>query len=222
MTLMKTALAGLAMLLMTGCASRAQIDVPVVQPVQTQAYEHKAFFPDIYYSQPEANLFSGAAQQAMQPLGNVRLSHVCSPAMTNFDQLLREQLPSTSSITHDARAGDYRLQVEIMAHENRGPVYLDYLMAINLPMNLLTFGIANEDFDIIADFNVEYRLYDKDEKLLFSKDYTVRDSVPHQAGNFDIGNRIFLPAQNMMTKYLLLTMNDFFNNASRPLPATGT
>ncbi|WP_024952655.1 hypothetical protein [Cobetia crustatorum] len=120
------------------------------------------------------------------------------------------------------RAGDYRLQVEILAHENRGPVYLDYLMAINLPKNLLTFGIANEDFDIIADFNVEYRLYDKNERLLFSKDYAVKDSVPHQAGNFDFGNRIFLPAQNMMKKYLLLTMNDFFHHASRPLLAAGS
>ncbi|MGS0466337.1 hypothetical protein ACU8V3_03525 [Cobetia marina] len=47
-------------------------------------------------------------------------------------------------------------------------------MAKNLPMNLLTFGIANEDFDVIADFEVVYCLYDKDEQLLYRKDYTVK------------------------------------------------
>ena len=222
MPLMKLATAGIALMVMVGCVSRAQIDVPKVTPVEAQAYQHKVFYSDVYYSQPQANLFSGAAQQAMQPLGNIKLSRICSPAMTHFNQLLREQLPASSRITHDARASDYRLQVEIQAHENRGPVYLDYLIAQNLTKNLLTFGVANEDFDIIADFDVQYRLYDKNEQLLFSKDYAVQDSVSHQAGNFDFGDRIFLPAQNMMKKYLLLTMNDFFVNASRPSPELAT
>lgn len=216
MTMLKFATAGLALLVMAGCASRAEIDMPIIQPVQSLAYEHKTFYPDIYYCQPQANLFSGAATQAMRPLGSAKLPRASSPPMKNFDLLLREQLPSTSMITHDVREKDYRLKVEIQAHENRGPVYLDYLMAKNLPMNLLTFGIANEDFDVIADFEVVYSLYDKDDQLLYRKDYTVKDSVPHQTGNFDLGDRMLMPARDMMKKYLQLTMNDFFIQASQP------
>ena len=105
------------------------------------------------------------------------------------------------------------MRVELVSHHKQGPAYADYEAGKSFGKGLLTLGFASAEYDIIADFEATYALYYQD-KAVFSKKYSVKDQVDHERGDFESFNSLNDYVGQMLEKHLILTLNNFFLQAS--------
>lgn len=202
----------IAVVLISGCATHAQIDMPVVTEVMSPAFENKTFSSEVLYSQPEPGIFSGGEQQELKPISEQTLSVASASVLKKLPTLIQQQLPKSSKLLMDKNT-DFGLKVELVAHDKKGPAYADHEFAKSFGKNLLTLGFASSEYDIVADFDVKYVLTQKGSEV-FSKSYKVDESVDHEKGDFDSFNTLKEFTSQMLEKHLTLTLNDFLLNAS--------
>ncbi|WP_458526834.1 hypothetical protein [Onishia taeanensis] len=215
MKLIKSSIAITGLVVLSGCASHAQIDMPVVSQVHTPVLEGKTLAYDIYYSQPTPGLFNAGKQQALAPLEEAELSIASAATLKNLPDYIYEQLPSSVSRGEPGNS-DYRVHVELTAHDKKGPVFADFQLAETVGKGFLTLGLAPSEYQIIADFEARYELHAKD-ILIYAEDYTVKDDVDHERGDFETYNSVNDPAGQLLKKHLILTLNDFFSDAAEEL-----
>lgn len=200
---------------LTGCATPAQISMPTVQKVVHTAYENKTIKYDVLYSQPKPGMLSGGEQQPMQPIENAELSVASAKTLTNIRQYIQDQLPNSSKLLKKGES-DLDLVIRMKAFHKKGPAYADFEGMKSFGKSLLTFGLASNEYDIIADFEVTYDLT-KNGQILFSKDYKVKESVDHERGKLDGFNELNVYAAELLEKHLIITLNDFFGEAANKL-----
>ena len=198
-----------------GCATHAKIDTPSVTEVRHPIYENKSFHADVYYSQPEPGIFNGHKQQPLVPLKDAQLSVASAVTMKKFSSLVEAQLPPTASIKAKDLS-DYVLRVELVCEDKKGPVYADHEFIKNIGKSFLTLGLGSSEYNIIADFSIKYEVIKGDTEL-FSKVYTVNESVDHERGKFESYSSVNDYPSVLLEKHLLLTLNDFFIEAAGPL-----
>jgi hypothetical protein len=201
--------------IISGCASHAQINMPVVTEVISPAFENKTFSSEVLYSQPEPGIFSGGKQQELKSIGEQRLSVASASVLKKLPTLIQQQLPKSSKLLTQ-KGTDFDLTVEMIAHDKKGPAYADHEFLKSLGKNLLTLGFASSEYDIIADFDVKYVLTQKGSEV-FTKSYKVKESVDHEKGDFDSFNTLKEFTSQLLEKHLTLTLNDFFVAASSRL-----
>lgn len=200
---------------LTGCATPAQISMPVVQKVSHEVFVDKRFTYDLLYSQPEPGVFSSGEQQAMQPIEQAKLSVASAKALHNVKRFIEEQLPASSTVVQEG-SGDFDLMIKLKAKHKKGPAYADFEAAKSFGKSLLTMGFGSSEYDIVADFEVTYELQ-RQGRTLFTKHYVVEDSVDHQRGKLDGFEVLNVYAAEMLEKHMMLTLNDFFKSASQKL-----
>lgn len=208
---MKKIILLLGTLVLAGCATHADIKMPVVTQVHNSAYENKSMSYDILYSQPKPGIFSGGEQLPLKPLNEAELSVASVATLQKLPDYIFKQLPSTVKRIDSGNA-DYKLKVELVAHDKHGPTYADYEAAKSFGKNLITMGLASAEYNIVADFDAKYVLYKQGEEF-FSKEYKVKDQIDHERGDLESFNTLNDYAGQMLEKHLILTLNNFFSEA---------
>lgn len=205
---MKKYFALLLFVFLSGCATHADITVPALQQVPSDAWRDKSFTYKILYSQPRPGLGSGTETQPLGPFEQVELSVTSAATLKKLPDYIAAQIPS-SRVSRDG-AADYTLVVEIRARHKRGPAYSDYEAGKSVAKNLLSLGFAASEYIIVADFEATYRLQATSGETVASKHYDVKDAVKHQRGDFESLNSLNDYAGQMLEKHLVVTLNDFF------------
>ncbi|MGB5446125.1 MAG: hypothetical protein WBM99_11530 [Psychromonas sp.] len=208
---MKKVLILLGAVVLTGCATHADIKMPAVTKVHNPVYENKTLNYEILYSQPKPGVFTGGEQLALAPLEKAELSVASASTLKELPKFIFEQLPV--SVKHLVNSADLTLKLELTAHDKKGPAYADHEFTKSLGKNLLTLGLASEEYNIVADFDVKYSLI-QDNKEIYSKEFKVRDEVDHERGDFDSFNTLNEFTSQILEKHLILTLHDFFTEAA--------
>ncbi|WP_160060966.1 hypothetical protein [Psychromonas sp. L1A2] len=208
---MKKIILLLMMSVLAGCATHAEIKMPVTTKVHDAAYENKSLNYEILYSQPKPGVFSGGEQLPLVPLEKAELSIASASTLKELPKLIFEQLPV--SVKYLANNPDLILKLEITAHDKHGPAYADYEFAKSFGKNLLTLGFASSEYNIVADFDAKYILEQKGE-VIFTQDFRVRDEVDHEKGDFDSFNSLNEYTSQILEKHLILTLHEFFKVAA--------
>lgn len=201
----------LAIVTVTGCATHANIEMPIVMQVHNQVYEDKSMSFEILYSQPEPGIFTGGEQQKLMPITQARLSVASAATLKQLPNYIFQQLPS-SVVRVDSGDGDLKLVIELYAHHKKGPAYADYEFAKSFGKSLLTLGLGSSEYNIVADFEITYTLYQK-EKEIFKKTYRIEESVDHERGKFESHNAVYDFTGQILKKHLILSLNNFFNES---------
>lgn len=212
---MKRILFLLLIVVFCGCATHAVIETPAVTKVYSKAFENKSIGYEILYSQPEPGILSEGKQMPLVPIEQAKLSVGSAKTLRKLPDYIYQQLPSAVKCADHSNC-DYKLLVEMVAHNKRGPAYSDYEAGKSFAKGMATFGFASSEFDIIADFDVKYILL-KEGKDVFKKDYKVKESVDHQKGKFDSFNSLDEYTSQLFEKHLMLTLNNFFKEAEKAL-----
>jgi hypothetical protein len=186
--------------------------MPAVTQVYNNAFTNKTFGYEILYSQPKPGIFSGGDKMPLLPLEKSEMSIASAATLKNLPDYIYKQLPS-SVIRDQSGNGDFKLIVELTAYNKKGPAYSDYEFGKSFGKNLLTFGLASSEYNIVANFNAKYRLISSG-KEIFSKNYKVNESVDHERGDFDSFNTLNDYSGQLLEKHLILTLNDFFKEAA--------
>jgi hypothetical protein len=197
--------------LLTGCATHANIEMPAVSKVYDEVYENKSISHRILYSQPKPGIFTGEEQMPMVPLEEAQLSVASAATLRDLSDYIYEQLPSTVSRAAPGK-GDYELVVELTARDKKGPAYADYEFGKSLAKGLVTLGFGSAEYDLIADFDVVYSLQSGG-NTLHEKSYTVYESVDHERGDFESFNSLNDYTGQLLEKHLITTLNEFFQEA---------
>ncbi|MGI2028918.1 hypothetical protein [Endozoicomonas acroporae] len=203
----------LSVMFLSGCAQHASIEMPYVESVKSEVWTNKTFDYDIFYSQPKPGVFSGGEQLPLKPIEEAELSVASSATLRNFSDYLVKQLPSGIQLSKDG-AFDYKLVVEMEAHDKKGPSYADYQAGESFAKGMLSLGFAASEYEIIADFNVTYKLVKSDGSLILEKKYDVNDSVPHERGDFESFNSLNDYSGQLLEKHMMITLNDFIKKAA--------
>lgn len=197
---------------LAGCASHANITMPGVTAVESEMYADKSMSYEIMYSQLEPGMFRRAQQQELKPLEEAQLSVASSTILANIGDIIEGQLPRSTTVSKIGNT-DFNLVIELIAYDKKGPAYPDYGYAKNFGTSMLTMGLGANSYNLVADFNVTYRLLEGD-KVVFEKDYRVEDTVAHKAGRTESVRMVYDYSARLMEKHLMLTMNEFFKSAS--------
>mgnify|MGYP001475668078 CR=1 FL=1 len=79
----------------------------------------------------------------------------------------------------------------------------------------MTLGLASNEQEIVANFEVTYTVFDLNGSELISKTYKVNDSVEHEKSDFEIadinGKRL---TGELFKKHITLTLNEFVKEIS--------
>ena len=204
----------LMVLVITGCATHAQIDMPGVQEVHNEALNNKSLSYEIMYSQPEPGMFNAHKQLPMKPLKDSKLSIASAATLKKLPDYIFDQLPSNVKRGEQGQA-DYNLLVEITANHKRGPAYSDYEAIKSFGKSFITLGFGSSEYDIIADYNVQYSLLRNDGTKVYSKRYTVKDRADHERGALENFNSLNDYAGKLLEKHLIITLNNFFNESGK-------
>lgn len=210
---MKKLIALSATVVITGCATHAQITVPPVAKVYSQTFENKTFGHEILYSQPKPGVFSGGEQQPLLPLEKAELSVASAATLRRLPQYIYDQLPATAKRAASPADADYVLHVELTAHDKKGPAFADYQAGKTAALKFVSLGMASNNYAIVADFDAKYTLLQQGQ-VVTEKSYKVKDSVDHQRGNFEGFNSLNDYTDQMLQKHLIMTLNDFFKAAT--------
>ncbi len=206
----------LTVALAAGCASRAEISMPALDPVYDPAYANRSISYDIYYAQPTPGMFGGGGEkQPLKPIADTQMSIASVQTMRKMPQYIKDQLPPSASLANIGQS-DFHLRIEMTAYNKRGPAYADYEAAKSLGKNLLTLGLASSEYDIIADFKVRYILM-RGSQQVHSQEFRVQDSVDHERGDFDSVASVRGYASLLLEKHLSITLNRFFQTASNAM-----
>ena len=211
---MKKIMILLMVMVITGCATHAEIEMPGVSEVYNEAFDNKTLSYQIMYSQPEPGMFNANKQMPMKPLKESKLSVASSATLRKMPEYIFEQLP-TNVKRGEVGFSDYNLLIELTAKHKKGPAYADYEAMKSFGKSFLTLGLGSAEYDIIADFNVQYSLIKKDGTKIYSKKYTVNDRVDHERGKLESFNAVNDYSGKMLEKHLVMTLNDFFNETKK-------
>lgn len=199
------------LLVLTGCATHANIKMPMVSEVRDSRYENKSLSYEIYYSQPKPGIFTGGEQLPLVPLNQAELSVASSRVLRVFPAIIFQQLPSTVKRV-DAGNGDFNLRIELVARHKHGPVYADYEVTKSLGKSLVTLGLGSSEYNIVADFNANYIL-SKSGAEVFSKEFAINEQVDHERAQFESYGTLTEFKGQLLEKHLILSTNDFFTEA---------
>ena len=166
----------------------------------------------MFYSQLEPGLFNGNTQQDLKPIEEAELSVASAATLQNLTQIIERQLPASATIV-DSANNDMKLMVELVAFSKAGPTYADFEFAKNFGKSMLTLGMGSSEYNILADFNVTYRLSDESGKII-EKSYRIEDVVDHERGKFESMQSVHDYAAQLLEKHLIISLNDFFLQAS--------
>lgn len=201
--------------LLTGCATHAQIKTPEVSQVNNSSFNNKSMSYEIMYSQPKPGAFSGGEQMPLVPFRQAEFSVSSASTLKRLPSLLIEQFPSSVTKAPVGK-GDLKLIVELTARDKKGPVFADFEFGKSLLKNLFTLGLASSEYDIIADFDVNYRLFSGDDEI-FSKLYKINENVDHEKGDFESISSLDKYVVKLLEKHVILTLNNFFNESSKKI-----
>lgn len=157
-------------------------------------------------------MFTGGEQMPFVPLDEASFSVASAATLKKLPDYIFQQLPASVKKVEDGK-GDLKLVVELTAYDKKGPTYSEYRAGKSFAKNLVTLGFAPSDYNIVANFDVKYGLYTNTDKA-FSKSYKASEIVAHQRGDFDSFNSLNDYAGQLLEKHLILTLNDFFREAS--------
>lgn len=197
---------------LTGCATSAQIQVPDLDQNFNQSFSGKSISYEIMYSQPKPGIFSDGEQMSLTPLNEVELSVASSSTLVQLPSYIAKQLPITAKQVEIGQ-GDLNLIVELTAYDKKGPTFADYEFLKSFFKGIFTLGIGANEYDIIANFDTNYRLYDNEGEV-YSKNYKVNDSVDHEKGDFESYDSLFIYTRQLLEKHITLTLSDFFTEYS--------
>lgn len=201
---------------LTGCATHAKITAPVVSRVQDPAYDNKVMRYDILYTQPKPGFITGGEMMPLRPLDDAELSVASAKSLAKLPDYIFAQLPANMKRS-TTENGDFQFRVVLVAHHKKGPTYADYLLGSTMVHHALTLGLGSDKYHLIADFDVTYSL-STDGHPVFQKTYNVRESLDHENGPFESLNSPDEYANQLFEKYMLLSLNDFFKEATAKLP----
>ncbi len=200
----------IGLLTLAGCATHGVVTVPVQSAIDNEYFANKTISTKLYYSQPKPGVFSGGEVLPMKPITEAELSVGSSRVLARYKELLSQQLPINTKVASEDNNGDFLFITELQAKDKAGPSYADYDMALSAGKKLLTLGLGSSEYTIVADFDVTYKLLDRDGKLLLQETYAVYDEVDHERGGFDgfdIGEDL---AAKLLEKNIAITMHKFF------------
>ena len=149
------------------------------------------------------------------PFNQAEFSVASAATLKKLPDYIFQQLPSTVKRA-DGSNSDLKIVVALIAHDKKGPAYADYEAGKSFGKSLLTLGLASSEYNIVADFDVKYSLY-SGTNLIFSKNYTVKESVDHERGTLEGFNSLNDFAGQLLEKHIILTLNNFFKEASANL-----
>jgi hypothetical protein len=203
------------MTLLVGCAAHPEIKANPIERVSSQEWNGKNFKYEVFYSQPKPGIISGGEQLDLVPLSKAELSVASAQVLSNFPKLINQVLPSNVTLIKDG-ISDYDLTVNLIANHKKGPTYADFEFGKSLAKGLFTLGLASDEYNIIADFSVEYILKNKSGES-FTKKYAVNESIDNQKGAFEIHDRNADFASELLQKHMITTAATFFNEAKSKL-----
>ena len=204
---------------LTGCATHANIEMPLVSNSGMEAYAGKSISYEVLYTQPTPGSFgAGGKQQDMKSVDQVQLSVASARVLHKMPSYITGQLPASAKQVENGEPSDLSLVIAMEARNKLGPAYADHQFAKTFGKNMLTFGLGPADYKIIADFDVEYSLL-QDGQLLHKKAFQVKDSINHQRGDFEAYNSLDEYSGQMLEKHMVLTLNDFLKEAAKTVPA---
>lgn len=196
-----------------GCANPAQISKPVLADLNSNVWNKKTLAYKVNYAQPTPGIFSGGDVVELQPISQVQKSIYSSRILSNLDNNIKDTFPDNLLYSESEVESDYKMQIDITAFDKKGPSYSDYLSLVNWSKFFLTLGINKvQDYEIIADFKMNCRLYDKQDSLIFEKDYTVKDVLEHEEYSYNLTSSYEALAAELFKKHVSVSMNDFFKN----------
>jgi len=212
---MKKSSLALCLILVTGCATHADIQTPVVTQLQSDNFSNKIVSYNILYSQPQPGIFSSGSQTALKPLEESELSIASAVTLKNLPEYIYKQLPASVK-KGTPNTSDFNLEVDLIAHDKRGPAYADYEAMKSFGKGMLTFGLGSSEYNIIADFDITYKLTSH-KKEIYTKSYKIQDSIDHQRGQLESFNSLNDFSGQLLEKHLMLTLNSFFKDADLKL-----
>lgn len=212
---MKKSSIALCLVLATGCATHADIKTAAVTQLQSKHFENKSLSYNILYSQPQPGVFTSGNQTSLKPLEQSELSIASAATLKNLPEYIYKQLPA-SVVKGEKNNSEFNLEVDLIAHDKAGPAYADYQAMKSFGKDMLTLGLGSSDYNIIADFDVTYKLTSNGKKI-YSKEYKVKDSVQHQRGQLESFNSLNDFSGQLLEKHLMLTLNSFFKEADTKL-----
>lgn len=204
--------AALLAVTVTGCATHATIEKPALSPVAKTTWNSKTLNYKVLYSQPEPGLFSDGEQQPMTPLKDANLSLGSRMVLKDLPTNLEEQMPAGVKLVSDDNS-DYGLEIRITARNKKGPVYPEHQFLLSLVKNMFMFGLGPQEFVLVADFDAEYALSNKNGER-FGKSFTVTDRMDHQKGAFEGAFSPYEFSALLMRKHMAVTLNDFLKQAA--------
>ncbi len=202
-------------LMLAGCATHANIDMPVVSQVYDSFYENKSISYNIKYSQPEPGLFTAGEQMPLVDIKDAKLSVASAATLKKLPEYITQQLPPSVKISEN-NSSDFEIIVELVAKDKKGPAYADYNAGESFVKNFLTIGFAASEYQIVADFSANYKLYYQG-KEIYAEKYVINESVDHERGDFDSFNSLNDYAGQLLERHLILTLNDFFKDSAEAI-----
>lgn len=196
---------------LTGCANPAQIEKPILAEFDNNIWGQRTLGYQVSYAQPTPGLFTGGDVVELQPISQVQKSIYSSRVLSSLDDYIKSSFPKELTYSEFNDTADYTLQIDIVAFDKKGPSYSDYLSLVNFSKLIFTLGINKvQDYDIIADFKMNCRLYNKQNQLLFEKGYKVKDILEHEEYTYNITSSDELLASELFKKHINVNLNNFF------------
>ena len=147
-------------------------------------------------------------------ISEARMNGSTRTVINNFNQILATQLPSNALVVNSGE-GDYKVVAHIKAFDGEGPVTVEDLIGETLLKETLTLGLASNEQEIVANFEVTYTVVDSNGSELISKSYKVNDRVEHEKSDYEIadinGKRL---TGELFKKHITLTLNEFVKEIS--------
>lgn len=195
-----------------GCATHAVVEQAVVQKVNSEKFQNKAFSYEVLYSQPKPGMFTGGEQLPLTPIENAELSVASAKVLGRLNEVLRANLPDSVKLVDEQ--GDFSLHVAITARDKKGPAFADYDMAASIGKSLLTMGLGASEYTIIADFDVEYSLLNASNEVIHKNTFKVNEELDHEKGQWEtnqVGDKL---AEQLLEKHINLTLQQFLKAAA--------
>lgn len=198
-----------------GCASHPDIKFKMFQPISSDAFNNKTFKYEVFYSQPEPGIFLiSREQQAFAPLEQANVSLAATKTLTNLPNIINQQLPHSVVLTQSNP--EYLLKIFIKAHDVAGPAFADFEGVKSLVKHMFTLGLGSDEFNIVADYDIRYELYNNNKKIL-SKEYKINESLDDERSMSDSFDNPSRYAVQIFDEHMIETTHNFFVNANEIL-----
>jgi len=200
----------------TGCANPAQIKEPILADLSNDLWQQKTLSYQVNYAQPTPGIFTGGDVVELQPIRNVSKSIYSSKILSTLDDHIKTNIPNNIKFIEDSKSSDYRMEIDLIAFHKKGPAYSDYLDLANWTKFFLTLSMNYvHDYDIIADYKLNCRLYDKNDNLIHENGYKVKDVLEHEEYKYNITSSDDILASALFKKHISININNFFKELEK-------